>query len=263
MEEELINGRLTEQDVTKFVVQDEIIDLKKLDDPLEKIKVQLRWEVSEKVDSVDLDVAAVLLDDSKHYHTIADVVYFNSGMPRLLPNGNYEPVGAQHKRWKTKLSPEHPDFNPFDGEFSFLQDAVKKRVSLGRWQLNTLPVSPNAEVIGSYDERGEEVGDCEEQLFVNLSAVDEEYSYIAIIVAVSNDDLKQGVSFADVKNATLNIIDNDSKQIIISYQLNKEFPKAGSICFGYIYYNDNEMCWKYQAKADAFAGGLVSAVNEF
>lgn len=100
----------------------------------------------------------------------------------------------------------------------------------------------------------------DEQILVKLSELSREIEKVVFVVNIFNARMK-GQSFGMVENAFIRIVDNDSKEELLRYDLRKEFSKEIAVIFGEIYRYDGQ--WKFSAISQGYDGGLSVIRKEF
>lgn len=203
-----------------------------------KIKVELSWEGD------DLDLCAFLVDANDKICNRLDLVFWGS-----------------ERRWLTEKTFDDANFNPMKGKVSVWEnDAEKGFKNKDKWKERTLPLSLDDSVIGSWDDGGE--GECGERMHVLLSEVDTRlYKSIIFAAVVSEKNIAQGMTFSDVKNPYVSIYDAESNKALAEYRLNQDFPGKGSVCFGKLTLDQNDL-WKFITMADSYEGGMYYLARE-
>ncbi len=106
---------------------------------------------------------------------------------------------------------------------------------------------------------GEGDGD-DEQIIVDLTCVPAQIEKIAFTVTIHEaEERKQ--NFGMVSNAYIRIVDENSGQELIRYDLGEEFSVETALVVGELYRNNQE--WKFNAIGSGFKGGLTSLCNNF
>ena len=100
----------------------------------------------------------------------------------------------------------------------------------------------------------------DERIIVKLSAIPREVERIVFVVNMFNARMK-GQSFGMVENAFIRIVDNESKEELLRYDLGKEFSKEIAVIFGEIY-RDVDL-WRFNAIGQGYDGGLAAIRKEF
>ena len=69
------------------------------------------------------------------------------------------------------------------------------------------------------------------------------------------------MTFSDVKNPYVSIYDAESNKVLAEYRLNQDFPGKGSVCFGKLTLDQNDL-WKFITMADSYEGGMYYLARE-
>ena len=195
----------------------------------------------------DLDLGAIMLDENKNRNSKEDVVYFNS-----------------LRRWKTEKPIGASDFDVLKGKPCYFEDEKSNYKNTKKFKDATLPLSPDDSVIGSSDDLGG-VGEHVEVMHIRFDEVSSEYSYIAIIAALSEEDVKKGKTFSAVSLPNLTIYDVDDASVAkqAEYQLNRDYGRYLGICVGFMKYNDDSDTWSFLPSATGYKGGIKEIANSF
>lgn len=214
---------------------------------LTKLRVDLTWA------GTDLDVCAFLLDKDGFMTEKSDLVYFGSKL-----------------RWKTKKAFNDPNFNALDGEFSEWPAAGFKNPT--RWREETLPISTDGSVIGSWDDKGDKDDDETdadgnpprgEQMFIQLDEVDvQTYKTIVLAAVVAKDRIEKGETFADAYSPIVSISNVEKDEEIAIYQLNSKFPSKDAVCFARLEYDEESLFWNFVPMDDSYNGGMQYLAQE-
>ena len=106
---------------------------------------------------------------------------------------------------------------------------------------------------------GEGDGD-DEQIFVDLKAIPESVNKIAFTVTIYEaQDRRQ--NFGQVSNAYIRIVDEDTNQELIRYDLGEDFSIETAIVVGELYRHNGE--WKFNAIGSGFQGGLAALCGHY
>ena len=103
---------------------------------------------------------------------------------------------------------------------------------------------------------GEGDGD-DEQIFVDLKAIPESVDKIAFTVTIYEAQERRQ-NFGQVSNAYIRIVDEDTNQELIRYDLGEDFSIETAIVVGELYRHNGE--WKFNAIGSGFQGGLAALV---
>lgn len=106
---------------------------------------------------------------------------------------------------------------------------------------------------------GEGDGD-DEQIFVDLKAIPESVDKIAFTVTIYEAQERRQ-NFGQVSNAYIRIVDEDTNQELIRYDLGKDFSIETAIVVGELYRHNGE--WKFNAIGSGFQGGLAALCGHY
>lgn len=101
---------------------------------------------------------------------------------------------------------------------------------------------------------GEGEGD-DEQVQVDLSKVPANVAKIAFTVTIYDADVRRQ-NFGQVSNAFIRIVDEDTNQEVIRYDLGEDFSIETAVVVGELYRHNGE--WKFNAIGSGFQGGLAA-----
>ena len=101
---------------------------------------------------------------------------------------------------------------------------------------------------------GEGEGD-DEQIQVDLSKVPANVAKIAFTVTIYDSDVRRQ-NFGQVSNAFIRIVDEDTNQEVIRYDLGEDFSIETAVVVGELYRHNGE--WKFNAIGSGFQGGLAA-----
>ena len=120
--------------------------------------------------------------------------------------------------------------------------------------------SEEGSVIHTGDNRtGDGDGD-DEQLQVKLPLVPNIVQKVVFTVTIHDADQRKQ-NFGQVSNAFIRIVNEDTNEEIVRYDLGEDFSIETALVVGEIYRHNNE--WKFNAIGSGFQGGLASLINEF
>ena len=106
---------------------------------------------------------------------------------------------------------------------------------------------------------GEGDGD-DEQIFVDLKAIPESVDKIAFTVTIYESQERRQ-NFGQVSNAYIRIVDEDTNQELIRYDLGEDFSIETAIVVGELYRHNGE--WKFNAIGSGFQGGLAALCGHY
>ena len=154
------------------------------------------------------------------------------------------------------------DTNKYDGGFDFDLDSAaflldengKVNADTDFVFYNNLKHSSGAvEHLGD-NLTGEGDGD-DEQVKVDLSLVPQNISKIAFTVTIYDAEVRKQ-NFGQVSNAYIRLVNVDTNEEIIRYDLGEDFSIETAVVFGELYKNNNE--WKFNAIGSGYQGGLAA-----
>lgn len=120
--------------------------------------------------------------------------------------------------------------------------------------------SEEGSVIHTGDNRtGDGDGD-DEQLLVKLPLVPNAVQKVVFTVTIHDADQRKQ-NFGQVSNAFIRIVNEDTNEEIMRYDLGEDFSIETALVVGEIYRHNNE--WKFNAIGSGFQGGLASLITEF
>ena len=159
------------------------------------------------------------------------------------------------------------DTNKYDGGFDFDLDSAaflldengKVNADTDFIFYNNLKHSSGAvEHLGD-NLTGEGNGD-DEQVKVDLSLVSQNISKIAFTVTI-HEALERRQNFGQVSNSYVRVIDEDTNQELLNYELGEDFSIETAIVVCEIYRHNGE--WKFNALGSGFEGGLEALCKNF
>ena len=159
------------------------------------------------------------------------------------------------------------DTNKYDGGFDFDLDSAaflldengKVNADTDFIFYNNLKHSSGAvEHLGD-NLTGEGDGDYE-QVKVDLSLVPQNISKIAFTVTI-HEALERRQNFGQVSNSYVRVIDEDTNQELLNYELGEDFSIETAIVVCEIYRHNGE--WKFNALGSGFEGGLEALCKNF
>lgn len=106
---------------------------------------------------------------------------------------------------------------------------------------------------------GEGDGD-DEQVNINLSTVPSTIEKIAFSITI-HDAEARGQNFGQVNNSYVRILNADTQEELIRYDLGEDFSIETAVVVGELYRHNNE--WKFNAIGSGYQGGLGSLIQDF
>lgn len=94
----------------------------------------------------------------------------------------------------------------------------------------------------------------DEQILIDLSKVPSNVERIVFSATIYEaEERKQ--NFGQISNAYIRIVDENSNEELVNYDLDEDFSIETAIVFGEVYKNNGE--WKFNAIGSGFQGGLA------
>ena len=115
-------------------------------------------------------------------------------------------------------------------------------------------------VVHTGDNRtGDGDGD-DEQVNINLSTVPASIEKIAFSITIHEAEAR-GQNFGQVNNSYVRILNADSGEEVIRYDLGEDFSIETAVVVGELYRHNGE--WKFNAIGSGYQGGLGALVTDF
>ena len=157
------------------------------------------------------------------------------------------------------------DVNKYDGQAQFdldssvfLLDASGKATNEKNFVYYGNLKAPGVEHTGD-NLTGEGDGD-DEQIKIDLTAIPEDVDKIAFTVTIYEAE-KRKQSFGQVSNAFIRIVDENTKQELVRYDLGEDYSIETAIVVAELYRNNEE--WKFNAVGSGFSGGLGALAKNY
>lgn len=125
-----------------------------------------------------------------------------------------------------------------------------------RWMAETRPMSADGAVLGSIDDRD---GGDGEVIDVNLDIVDPNVSEIIFVATIHEGD-KNGVTFGDVKDAYIAVINAENDEELCRYELNEVFTSETAVSVAKLVVNEDGD-WEFEAIGMGHTGGLETLID--
>lgn len=109
------------------------------------------------------------------------------------------------------------------------------------------------------NQTGEGEGD-DEQVKVNLSAIPASIEKATFAITI-HDSEGRGQNFGQVSNSYVRIVNGDTDEELIRYDLGEDFSIETAVVVGELYRHGGE--WKFNAIGSGYQGGLESLVKDF
>lgn len=120
--------------------------------------------------------------------------------------------------------------------------------------------SRNEAVIHTGDNRtGEGDGD-DEQILLEFAKMPVDVDKMAVTVTI-HEALERGQNFGQVSNAYVRVINEDTNEEVLRYDLGEDFSIETAIVVCEIYRSGSD--WKFSAVGSGFQGGLASLCNNY
>ena len=97
-------------------------------------------------------------------------------------------------------------------------------------------------------------------MLIELSKVPQNIQKIAFSVTIHEAEAR-AQNFGQVANAYIRILNNDSNEELIRYDLSEDFSIETAVVVGELYRNGSE--WKFNAIGSGFRGGLYALCQSF
>lgn len=159
------------------------------------------------------------------------------------------------------------DINRYDGNADFDLDASAfltgvngKCTCSGDFVFYNNLEHPSGAVKHMGDNRtGDGEGD-DEQIFVDLSKIPANIERIAVTVTIFDAE-KRRQNFGQVSNAYCRMVNDDTGEEIIRYDLGEDFSIETAMVVGELYRHNGE--WKFNAIGSGFSGGLAALCRNY
>ena len=106
---------------------------------------------------------------------------------------------------------------------------------------------------------GEGEGD-DETITVNVGAAPPEIEKVAVVASIYDADTKR-LSFGQVRNAYIRVLNKDDGTELARYDLSEDASTETAMVFGELYRNGPE--WKFRAIGQGYASGLAGIAQDF
>ncbi len=118
----------------------------------------------------------------------------------------------------------------------------------------------NGSVIHTGDNRtGDGDGD-DEQIIIDFTKVPDGIHTVAITVTI-HDAIPRAQNFGQVSNAYVRLVNEDTNEEVLRYNLGEEFSIETAVVVCEIYRHDGE--WKFNAVGSGFQGGLAALCTNY
>ena len=149
----------------------------------------------------------------------------------------------------------------FDVDVSaFILGADEKRISDAHFVFYKNLKSPNEFVVHTGDNTtGEGDGD-DESIIVDFAKATPEEKSIVFVVTIYESDIRNQ-NFGQVSGCYIRVIDDETNQEILKYDLNEDYSVETAMIFGKIYEREGE--WKFEATGVGMKGGLQDYLDKY
>ena len=162
--------------------------------------------------------------------------------------------------WDTNITDTGTDFD-LDASV-FLLGANDKLVSEKHFIFYNNLVSPDSDqsvkLLGD-NRTGEGEGD-DEGIIVDLRKVPTEVAKVVITVTIYEAD-KRKQNFGQVTNAYIRLVDVQTKEEVLRYDLSEDFSVETAVVMAELYNKDGE--WRINAVGSGFEGGLQALLDKY
>lgn len=100
----------------------------------------------------------------------------------------------------------------------------------------------------------------DEQIKVDLSKIESKVSEICIVVTIHEAEARKQ-NFGQVRNSFVRIVNADTNEEVLKYELEEDFSIETAVEFGRIYKRNDE--WKFEAVGVGMKGGLQDYLNKY
>lgn len=122
-----------------------------------------------------------------------------------------------------------------------------------KWMAETRPMSSDGAVLGSLDDRN---GGSGEQIDVDLDKVDPNVCEIVFVVSIHDE----GMTFGDVKNAFISVVNAVNDEELCRYELNEAFTEETALSVAKLVVNEDGD-WEFEAVGVDHVGGLETLID--
>jgi len=106
---------------------------------------------------------------------------------------------------------------------------------------------------------GDATGD-DEQILVDLTRVSLDIQEIVFVVTIHEAHLNRQ-NFGQVSNSIIRLVNEETNQEIVRYELDEDYSTETAIEFGKLYRKDNS--WRFQAVGTGYNSGLQGFVDQY
>jgi tellurium resistance protein TerD len=106
---------------------------------------------------------------------------------------------------------------------------------------------------------GEGEGD-DEVVLVNFTKIPNEVKKLVFVVTIHEAD-KRGQNFGQIENAFVRLVDVQTKEEVLRYDLTEEYSIETALIIAEFYHKDGE--WRMSAVGSGYQGGLQAILNRY
>ena len=159
------------------------------------------------------------------------------------------------------------DLNKYDGGTDFDLDASVfllgengKVTNDADFVFYNNPSGGNGAIVHSGDNRtGAGDGD-DEQIIVDLKSIPANIQRVTFTITI-HDGEARNQNFGQVSNSFVRIVNEESNEELIRYDLGEDFSIETALVVGELYRHNNE--WKFSAIGSGYQGGLAALATDF
>lgn len=100
----------------------------------------------------------------------------------------------------------------------------------------------------------------DEQIKIDLSKVDPRTTEICVVVTIHEAESRRQ-NFGQVRNSFMRILNGETNETLLKYELEEDFSIETAVEFGRIYKRDGN--WKFEAIGSGMKGGLADYLNKY
>ncbi|MER8523180.1 TerD family protein [Mesorhizobium sp. M0808] len=100
----------------------------------------------------------------------------------------------------------------------------------------------------------------DEQMKVNVVAISADIEKLAVAVTI-HDAASRGQNFGQVDNAFIRIVNEETNNEIVRFDLTEDYSTETAMIFGEVYRHSGE--WKFRAVGQGYGGGLQAVCAQY
>lgn len=100
----------------------------------------------------------------------------------------------------------------------------------------------------------------DEVIKINLPTIPASCERIVVAVTIHEAE-SRSQNFGQVENAFIRILNADTQEEVVRYDLSEDYSTQTSLIFAELYIKDGQ--WRFAAKGDGFAGGLAKLLETY